>query len=73
MTEIFLLDSTELEDGKKRFRTSFRKTIGWFKDYAITLVLLLLVVDIIKVLIGEPRPHFLDTCQPKEAENCVKG
>lgn len=25
----------------------------------------------IKGIVGEPRPHFLDTCKPKEATNCT--
>lgn len=33
----------------------------------------LLITSIAKVLVGEHRPHFLDTCQPDTAKNCTTG
>ncbi|XP_029671562.1 phospholipid phosphatase 1-like isoform X2 [Formica exsecta] len=44
---------------------------SWYSHYSIGLVTLTLVCEVMKVLIGEPRPHFLDTCKPREAANCT--
>ena len=43
----------------------------WFSQYALGASYLLFVIEIIKVIVGEPRPHFLDTCRPKENINCT--
>lgn len=43
----------------------------WYSHYSIGLVTLTLVCEVMKILIGEPRPHFLDTCKPREAANCT--
>lgn len=43
----------------------------WYCHYTIGAVTLLFICDVMKILIGEPRPHFLDTCRPREAENCT--
>lgn len=67
----------ELEEGESRLKhklgVSWRKALHWFKDYGINLVLMLLVMDASKVLIGEHRPHFLETCRPNTAVNCTVG
>lgn len=67
----------ELEDGEAtlqtRLKVSWRKALHWFKDYGINLVLMLLVMDVSKVLVGEHRPHFIDTCRPDMAVNCTIG
>ncbi|XP_056639598.1 phospholipid phosphatase 2-like [Diorhabda sublineata] len=33
----------------------------------------LFITSIAKVLVGEHRPHFLDSCQPNTAKNCTAG
>ncbi|GAB1867091.1 Lipid phosphate phosphohydrolase 1 [Camponotus japonicus] len=43
----------------------------WYSHYYIGLATLTFVCTVMKVLIGEPRPHFLDTCKPREAANCT--
>ena len=43
----------------------------WYRDYAVGTLTLTLLCAIIKILIGEPRPHFFDTCKPREANNCT--
>lgn len=43
----------------------------WYGHYIIGMVALTFICDVMKTLIGEPRPHFLDTCKPREAENCT--
>ncbi|XP_055594566.1 putative phosphatidate phosphatase isoform X1 [Uranotaenia lowii] len=58
------LDCTKTGPVQTRCRESFRQSWYWFKKYARVLILKLLIVDVIKVLVGEHRPHFLDTCKP---------
>lgn len=71
---VFIGEVDESECGfKRRVSVSWRKTMDLFKDYGVNLVLMLLVMDVSKVLIGEHRPHFLDTCKPDAAENCTVG
>ncbi|KAL0112880.1 hypothetical protein PUN28_012258 [Cardiocondyla obscurior] len=48
-----------------------RQIWQWYRHYFAGLATLTLVCEIMKVLIGEPRPHFLDTCKPREAANCT--
>ncbi|XP_026667834.1 phospholipid phosphatase 1-like isoform X2 [Ceratina calcarata] len=43
----------------------------WYGHYSVGIIALTFICDVIKTLIGEPRPHFLDTCKPREAENCT--
>ncbi|XP_011163709.1 phospholipid phosphatase 1 isoform X2 [Solenopsis invicta] len=43
----------------------------WYGHYFAGISTLTLVIEIMKLLIGEPRPHFLDTCKPREAANCT--
>jgi len=43
----------------------------WYGHYAAGILTLTLLCEAMKVIIGEPRPHFLDTCKPREATNCT--
>ncbi|XP_018057000.1 PREDICTED: phospholipid phosphatase 1-like isoform X1 [Atta colombica] len=43
----------------------------WYGHYAAGILTLTLLCEAMKVIIGEPRPHFLDTCKPREAANCT--
>lgn len=57
---------------------SFRGVNGskiWFyyKECATGCMLVLLITEIMKVLIGEHRPHFLDVCEPDTARACNPG
>ncbi|XP_072761531.1 phospholipid phosphatase 1 isoform X2 [Anoplolepis gracilipes] len=51
--------------------TRSKQIWSWYSHYSIGLVTLTLVCEVMKNLIGEPRPHFLDTCKPREAANCT--
>jgi len=50
-----------------------KKSLRWFGQYTLGLIFVFFITDVGKVLIGEPRPHFLDTCRPKEANNCTNN
>lgn len=46
------------------FIKSVKIPITWCLEYVITLILNFLIIHIFKFTFGEPRPDFLDTCQP---------
>ncbi|XP_071454706.1 phospholipid phosphatase 3-like isoform X2 [Hetaerina americana] len=48
-------------------------TWPWYREFLLGLVVNFLIMDVMKVLVGEPRPHFLDTCRPDLAKNCTTG
>ncbi|KAG5344257.1 PLPP1 phosphatase, partial [Acromyrmex heyeri] len=43
----------------------------WYGHYTAGILTLTLLCEAMKFMIGEPRPHFLDTCKPREAANCT--
>ncbi|KAF5280321.1 hypothetical protein FQR65_LT03130 [Abscondita terminalis] len=45
----------------------------WFRDFMIGLIFNLVLIQVSKVLFGEHRPHFLDTCSPDTGETCQPG
>ncbi|KAK7591109.1 hypothetical protein V9T40_002722 [Parthenolecanium corni] len=61
-------------DGTTSLRALWlRKGHIWYLRYLHGLCFTFLVVDVTKIIAGEPRPHFLDTCRPAEAANCTTG
>lgn len=69
--EVIFFKPTSLKITK--FKGSLMQALRWFRDYALGMVFKLFIVDALKVLVGELRPHFLDTCQPDLALNCTIG
>ncbi|XP_013197359.2 phospholipid phosphatase 1 [Amyelois transitella] len=49
---------------------SKQRAVFWYKEYLFGTLINLTIVQLLKVLVGSPRPHFFDTCNPKEAETC---
>ncbi|XP_049700941.2 phospholipid phosphatase 3 [Helicoverpa armigera] len=47
-----------------------KQAMFWFKEYLFGLLVNLGTVQTLKLLVGSPRPHFFDTCSPKEALTC---
>lgn len=43
----------------------------WYGHYTIGWYYLIFVVEALKMVVGEPRPHFLDSCRPREMYNCT--
>ncbi|KAI4499952.1 hypothetical protein M0802_004822 [Mischocyttarus mexicanus] len=43
----------------------------WYSHYLIGITSLAVGCNVMKIVIGEPRPHFFHTCQPLEARNCT--
>ncbi|XP_012267377.2 phospholipid phosphatase 3-like isoform X2 [Athalia rosae] len=44
---------------------------AWYGHYTIGIVAVTCFCDFAKILIGAPRPHFFDTCNPYELDNCT--
>ncbi|XP_047348921.1 putative phosphatidate phosphatase isoform X2 [Vespa velutina] len=57
----------ETESNKSRLKQVWI----WYGHYTIGTVTLAVGCNVMKIIIGEPRPHFFDTCQPLEARNCT--
>lgn len=49
------------------------QSLLWYREYLSGLLIVFFLTDVAKVLVGEPRPHFLDTCKPFQAFNCSSG
>ncbi|CAK1550803.1 unnamed protein product [Leptosia nina] len=47
-----------------------KQALFWYKEYMYGFLLNITVVQTLKLLVGSPRPHFFDTCEPKEAQTC---
>lgn len=68
ITEYFSKEQNEFECGRYEW---FKESLRWYRQYILGLIFVLFITDVGKVLIGEPRPHFLKTCLPIEAQNCT--
>lgn len=62
-------DSYSTESGSRGSR--LKQVWFWYGHYGIGIVALTVGCNVMKIVIGEPRPHFFDTCQPREARNCT--
>nr|CAD7594122.1 unnamed protein product [Timema genevievae] len=70
----YSIDEYELaKSAKRRMVNGARQAMTWYWEYLVGLVIVLIITVVAKLLIGEPRPHFLDTCQPDVAVNCTAG
>lgn len=50
-------------------RSGARPAGRWYREYVLGLGVVMFVTDAMKLLVSEPRPHFLDTCRPDA--NCT--
>lgn len=57
---------------KHRSLNGARQALYWYWEFFIGLVMVLVVTEVAKLLVGEPRPHFLDTCHPDLVRNCTE-
>lgn len=66
-----------VELGASRRRTArwspFHQSLAWYREYLSGYLIVFFLTCVSKVLVGEPRPHFLDTCKPYQAMNCTSG
>ncbi|CAH0724200.1 unnamed protein product, partial [Brenthis ino] len=47
-----------------------QNALQWYKEYLYGFLINLTIVQSMKFIVGSPRPHFFDTCSPKEALTC---
>lgn len=66
-------DDDSLNSLSTRLKKCMKRTLFWFREFMLGLCVVFFVTDAIKVIIGEPRPHFLDSCKPDKALDCVTG
>lgn len=59
------------KSAKHRSLNGARQALCWYWEFFVGFVMLLLVTEVAKSLVGEPRPHFLDTCRPDLVTNCT--
>ncbi|XP_068620370.1 phospholipid phosphatase 1-like [Battus philenor] len=59
--------------GHDKRETNNRNSIRWYKEYVYGLLVNLTIVQALKLAVGSPRPHFFDTCQPREALTCLES
>lgn len=68
---LLALVSTEMLINETFKKINAKKVWFYYKECATGCMLVLLITEIMKVLIGEHRPHFLDVCMPDTEHNCV--
>lgn len=47
--------------------------LKWYKEYLYSVLTNMNIVQMLKICVGEPRPHFFDTCRPEEAAICEES
>lgn len=70
---LFALISTEMLSNDSFKKLNATRLWFYYKECAIGCILVLLITEVIKVLVGEHRPHFLEVCEPDTAKTCVAG
>ncbi|XP_068083418.1 phospholipid phosphatase 1 [Anabrus simplex] len=58
---------------KNRVLSGLGEGLLWYRSYLLGMGLTMSIVELGKAIMGEPRPHFLDTCQPQPGINCTSG
>ncbi|KAJ8976859.1 hypothetical protein NQ317_014254 [Molorchus minor] len=59
---------------RQTFKTLYYNEIWFFyKESLIGCTLVLAITEVMKVTVGEHRPHFLDVCEPDTNKDCVNG
>lgn len=75
--QILFVESVLMNSNESYLTTKKEKNLkqawAWYGQYVFGFLILLLVVQVGKNLVGAPRPHFFDTCKPDKAVNCTSG
>jgi phosphatidate phosphatase len=61
-----------IKSAKQRTLYGARQALHWYWEFFIGVVMVLVVTEVAKLLVGEHRPHFLDTCRPDLVINCTE-
>ncbi|XP_041984696.1 phospholipid phosphatase 1-like [Aricia agestis] len=59
-----------VERQKDRSESNREQALQWYREYLFGLLINVTVVQMLKLIVGSPRPHFFETCQPQEALTC---
>ncbi|XP_034835032.1 phospholipid phosphatase homolog 1.2 homolog [Maniola hyperantus] len=59
-----------VERQQDKIEIAKKHALSWYKEYLFGFLINLTLIQCIKILVGSPRPHFFDTCRPKEAQTC---
>lgn len=68
MTEYFTKETNNFDSGRYEW---FKESLKWYRKFMLGMIFVFFITNVGKMLIGEPRPHFLETCNPKEIKNCT--
>ncbi|XP_055716410.1 phospholipid phosphatase homolog 1.2 homolog isoform X2 [Phlebotomus papatasi] len=55
------------------WKRSLYISLNWYNKFLIGFSIHIAIIEAMKTLMGESRPHFLDTCRPDTAVNCTIG
>ncbi|RZC41628.1 uncharacterized protein BDFB_011811, partial [Asbolus verrucosus] len=70
---IFVITLVEVLKENSFKRVCVGTVWNYYKECLIGATLVLLITEVIKVIVGEPRPHFLDSCEPDVNIACQAG
>ncbi|XP_011493837.1 PREDICTED: uncharacterized protein T28D9.3-like [Ceratosolen solmsi marchali] len=71
VTELAYYNSDSYKNLECKSSSRNRQFWQWYGYYTLGWWYLLFIVEILKVVVGEPRPHFIDSCRPREITNCT--
>ncbi|XP_059609399.1 phospholipid phosphatase homolog 1.2 homolog isoform X2 [Phlebotomus argentipes] len=73
---IWLIEALKMRGHSNRlplWKRSLYVSLYWYNKFLIGFSIHLAIIEAIKTLMGESRPHFLDSCRPDTAVNCTIG
>ncbi|KOB73917.1 Wunen [Operophtera brumata] len=70
--EATLYRDDEYSMKQNKLLASAKSTGFIYRDYIYGAVVNLTVLEVVKCVVGSPRPTFFDLCQPEEAKTCVE-
>lgn len=62
-----------LEFRRKNQKQSLILIWTWYKEMLVGMVGTLMITEVMKLVVGEPRPHFITTCSPDTEATCTEG
>ncbi|XP_019868692.2 phospholipid phosphatase 1 [Aethina tumida] len=65
--------ATFIEYLHNKAKLNFSSVWSRVTDFNTGAVFVLVMTEILKITVGEPRPHFLTDCRPFENQNCTPG
>lgn len=69
----FIANRHRKKFNKKSTVSAWQNSSIYMKGYAFGFILHMGILTMTRTFVGEPRPHFMETCKPDAAINCTKG